>query len=102
MHKIKEYEYNAEQLDAALQMATEDFSDAFDELAPNVQQGEAEDENEGSVESKSYVQFNPERPIEQREYEIGAEIGIQSTRQITEQSSVRLPDCEYCGSDGTF
>ncbi|XP_078328660.1 uncharacterized protein LOC144623788 [Crassostrea virginica] len=95
MHKIKEYEYNAEQLDAALQMATEDFSDAFDELAPNVQQGEAEDENEGSIESESYVQFNPERPIEQRQYDIGPEIGIQSTRQITEQSSVRLPDCEY-------
>lgn len=56
-HKIKEYEYNAEQLDAALQMATEDLSDVHDELAPNVQQTEAEDEIEGYLESESYVQF---------------------------------------------
>lgn len=94
-YKVKEYEYNAEQLDAALQMATEDFSDAFDELAPNAQQTEAEDRVEGSFESENYVQFNPERPIEQREYDIGADIGIPSTKQITEESSVRLPDKEY-------
>ncbi|XP_061184994.1 uncharacterized protein LOC133193010 [Saccostrea echinata] len=94
-HKVKEYEFNAEQLDAALQMATEDFSEAFDELAPNAQQREAEDENEGSLESENFVQFNPERPIEQRQYDIGSDIGIPSTRQITEESSVRLPDSEY-------
>ncbi|XP_061178430.1 uncharacterized protein LOC133187077 [Saccostrea echinata] len=94
-HKVKEYEFNTEQLDAALQMANEDFSEAFDELAPNVQQGEAEDENEGFLESENFVQFNPERPIEQRHYDIGSDIGIPSTRQITEESSVRLPDKEY-------
>jgi DNA replication protein DnaC len=94
-HKIKEYEHNAEQLDAALQMANEDVSDAYDELAPSVQQTEADDEIEGSLESESYVQFNPERPIEQREYDIGAEMGIQSTRQITEESSVRLSERQY-------
>ncbi|XP_062599574.1 uncharacterized protein LOC134261132 [Saccostrea cucullata] len=94
-HKVKEYEFNAEQLDAALQMANEDFSEAFDELAPDVQQREAEDENEGSLESENFVQFNPERPIEQRQYDIGSDLGIPSTRQITEESSVRLPDNEY-------
>ncbi|XP_061193259.1 uncharacterized protein LOC133201473 [Saccostrea echinata] len=94
-HKVKEYEFNAEQLDAALQMAIEDFSEAFDELAPNAQQREAEDENEGSLESENFVQFNPERPVEQRQYDIGGDIGIPSTRQITEESSVRLPDSEY-------
>ncbi|XP_062616288.1 uncharacterized protein LOC134278001 [Saccostrea cucullata] len=94
-HKVKEYEFNAEQLDAALQMATEDISEAYDELAPNAQQTEAEDENEGSLESENYVQFNPERPIEQRHYDIGSDLGIPSTRQITEESSVRLPDNEY-------
>ncbi|XP_061170324.1 uncharacterized protein LOC133179634 [Saccostrea echinata] len=94
-HKVKEYEFNAEQLDAGLQMAIEDFSEAFDELAPNAQQREAEDENEGSLESENFIQFNPERPIEQRQYDIGADIGIPSTRQITEESSVRLPDSEY-------
>ena len=54
MHKIKEY--NAEQLDAALQMATEDLSVAYDELAPNAQQTEAADEIEVSLESKTDVQ----------------------------------------------
>ncbi|XP_062569080.1 uncharacterized protein LOC134231172 [Saccostrea cucullata] len=94
-HKVMEYEFNAEQLDAALQMANEDFSEAFDELAPDAQQREAEDENEGSLESENFVQFNPERPIEQRQYDIGSDLGIPSTRQITEESSVRLPDNEY-------
>eukprot|EP00105_Crassostrea_gigas_P014661 XP_011431404.1 PREDICTED: uncharacterized protein LOC105331065 [Crassostrea gigas] len=94
-HKVKEYEFNAEQLDAALQMAIEDFSSAFDELAPDAQQREAEDENEGSLESENFVQFNPERSIEQRQYDIGSDLGIPSTRQITEESSIRLPDNEY-------
>ncbi|XP_062602358.1 uncharacterized protein LOC134264070, partial [Saccostrea cucullata] len=94
-HKVKEYEYNADQLDAALQMASEDFSEAYDELAPNAQQTEAEDENEGSHESENFVPFNPERPLEQRQYDIGSDIGIPSTRQITEESSVRLSDSEY-------
>ncbi|XP_062614811.1 uncharacterized protein LOC134276593 [Saccostrea cucullata] len=101
-HKVKEYEFNAEQLDAALQMANEDFSEAFDELAPDVQQREAEDENEGSFESENFVQFNPERPIEQRQYDIGSDLGIPSTRQITEESSVRLPDNEYLNLLGSL
>ncbi|XP_062567926.1 uncharacterized protein LOC134230168 [Saccostrea cucullata] len=94
-NKVKEYEYNAEQLDAALQMASEDFSEAYDELAPNAQQTEGEDENEGSRESENFVPFNPERPVEQRQYDLGSDIGIPSTRQITEDSSVRLSDSEY-------
>ncbi|XP_065942483.1 uncharacterized protein [Magallana gigas] len=94
-HKVKEYEYNAEQLDAAMQIATEEFSEAFDELAPNTQQSEADDISEGSIESEKFVQFNPDRPIVQREYDIGADIGITSIKQITEESSVRLPDNEY-------
>lgn len=69
-HKVKEYEYNAEQLDAAMQIATEDFSEAFDEMAPNAQQSEADDISEGSIESEKFVPFNPDRPIEQREYDI--------------------------------
>lgn len=94
-HKVKEYEYNAEQLDAAMQIATEEFSEAFDEMAPNAQQSEADDISEGSIESEKFVPFNPDRPIEQRECDIGPNIGITSTRQITEESSVRLPDNEY-------
>ena len=93
-HKIKQYEFNAEMLDAALQIANDELTDAFDELAPNTQQTEAEDEAEGSFESEKYVQFNPERPVEQRIYDIGADVGIPS-RQITEESSVRLPEDEY-------
>lgn len=61
----------------------------------NAQQSEADDISEGSIESEKFVPFNPDRPIEQRECDIGPDIGITSTRQITEESSVRLPDNEY-------
>ena len=54
-----------------------------------------DDENEGIVESERFVPFNPERPIEQRQYDIGDDVGISSTRQLSEQSSVRLPDNDY-------
>lgn len=58
-------------------LATEDLSDAFVELAPYAQQTKANDENEESLESETCVQFNSERPIEQREYDKFAEIGKQ-------------------------
>lgn len=63
----------------------------LDELAPNAQQSEADDISEGSIESEKFVPFNPDRPIVQREYDIGADIGITSTRQIQERV---LLDCQ--------
>lgn len=94
-HKIKEYEQNADMLDQAEQMVQDDLNEAYDELASAAQQTEGDDEIEGNVESEKFVHFNPERPIEQREYDIGVDVGIPLTRQLTEQSSVRLPDDEY-------
>ncbi|XP_062609477.1 uncharacterized protein LOC134271261, partial [Saccostrea cucullata] len=93
--KIRQYEQNADALEQAEQMAQDDLTEAYDELAPGAQQCEAEDEYEGNVDSEKFVHFNPERPIEQREYDIGIDVGIPSTRQLSEQSSVRLPDDEY-------
>ncbi|XP_061173328.1 uncharacterized protein LOC133182501 [Saccostrea echinata] len=93
--KIKQYEHNADALEQAEQMAQGDLTEAYDELAPGAQQTEAEDEYEGNVDSEKFVHFNPERPIEQREYDIRNDVGIPSTRQLSEQSSVRLPDDEY-------
>ncbi|XP_052706659.1 zinc finger CCCH domain-containing protein 13-like [Crassostrea angulata] len=80
---------------SAEQMAQDDLTEAYDELAPGAQQTDADDEYEGTVDSETFVHFNPERPIEQREYDIGSDVGIPSTRQLNEQSSVRLPDDEY-------
>ncbi|XP_062615034.1 uncharacterized protein LOC134276764 [Saccostrea cucullata] len=93
--KIKQYEHNADVLEQAEQMAQDDLTEAYDELAPGAQQTDADDEYEGNVDSETFVHFNPERPIEQREYDIGSDVGIPSTRQLNEQSSVRLPDDEY-------
>lgn len=93
--KIKQYEHNADMLEQAEQMAQDDLTEAYDELAPGAQQTDADDEYEGTVDSETFVHFNPERPIEQREYDIGSDVGIPSTRQLNEQSSVRLPDDEY-------
>lgn len=95
-HKIKEYEHNADMLDQAEQMVQDDLNEAYNELAPAAaQQTEGDDEIEGNVESEKFVYFNPERPIEQRDYDIGVDVGIPLTRQLTEQSSVRLPDGQY-------
>ena len=94
-HKIQKYEHNANMLEQAAQMAQDDLIEPYDELAPSAQQIEADDENEGIVESEKFVPFNPERPIEQRQYDIGDDVGIPSTRQLSEQSSVRLHDNDY-------
>lgn len=82
-------------LEQAEQMAQDDLTEAYDELTPGAQQTDADDEYEGTVDSETFVHFNPERPVEQREYDIGSDVGIPSTRQLNEQSSFRLPDDEY-------
>ncbi len=92
--KFKQYEHNMEELELARQTAQEEF-DAFDELAPNTQQAELDAEQEGETESESFVYFNPERPIEHRQYDIGIDIGASSSVPSTDSNTVLLSEENY-------
>lgn len=47
-------------IDEAHQMAQDDLTEAYDELAPGDQQTEEDAENEGNVESEKLVHINPQ------------------------------------------
>ena len=92
--KVKQYEKNMAEIEQAMQTAEEDFQQ-YDELAPNAQEANALDEAEGQEESVEYVHFNPDRPVEQRHYDIGAEIGVATSTACVECHSERIPDDQY-------
>ncbi len=92
--KCKQYEHHMEELELAHQMAVEEL-EAFDELAPNTQQAEVEAEQEGETESESFVYFDPERPIEHRQYDIGIDIGASSSVPATDSNTVMISDDNY-------
>ena len=92
--KVKQYEKNMTEIEQAMQAAEEDFQQ-YDELAPNAQEANALDEAEGQEESVEYVHFNPDRPVEQRHYDIGTEIGVATSTACVECHSERIPDDQY-------
>ena len=92
--KVKQYEKNMAQIEQAMQAAEEEFQQ-YDELAPNAQEANAVDEAEGQEESVEYVHFNPDRPVEQRHYDIGTEIGVATSTACVECHSERIPDDQY-------
>ena len=92
--KLKMYEKNFDEIERAIQQAEEEF-EQHDELAPNAQQTNAEDEAEGQKESEQYVHFNPERPLEHRQYDLGSDIGASTSVPCIECHSDRLSDDEY-------
>ncbi len=73
-YKSKVYEHHVEELEMAREAAENDY-DAFDDIASGTQQVEAETALEESAESETFVYFNPDRVVEQREYDIGIELG---------------------------
>ena len=92
--KVKQYEKNMTEIEQAMQAAENDF-EQYDELAPNAQEANAVDEAEGQEESVEYVHFNPDRPVEQRHYDIGSEIGVATSTACVECHSERIPDDQY-------
>ena len=73
--KVKQYENSAEELERAMEQAENDC-DQYDEIAPGTQQTELEDAEEGTADAEQYVQFNPDRPAEHRNYDIAEDLGI--------------------------
>ena len=92
--KVTQYEKNMAEIEQAMQTAEKDF-EQYDELAPNAQDANAVDEAEGQQESVEYVHFNPDRPVEQRHYDIGSEIGVATSTACVECHSERIPDDQY-------
>ena len=76
-------------------MAENDYQDAFDELAPGTEQIESETTEEQTVDSENFVYFNPDRAIDQCNYDIGIEIGGSCSITQVEQNSNILGEEQY-------
>ena len=77
--KRNEYEHHSEELELARQMMEAEEAE-YDGLAPNAEQENREEEEEGVKESENFVYFNPDRVVEHRHYDIGIE--LQSTCSV--------------------
>ena len=91
--KVKDYESNADELDAARQMAQEELN--FDEIAPSTEQNEIDDQEEGSNESESFLYFNPDRPENQQNYDIGIDIGLSARTVIIDVNQSRMSTDDF-------
>ncbi|KAK3105661.1 hypothetical protein FSP39_002926 [Pinctada imbricata] len=93
-HKANYYEKNIDEIERAMQQAEEEFAQ-HDEIAPNAQQRNADDEAEGQQEARDFVHFNPDRPLEHRRYDIGADIAASTSVPSIECHSDRISDDDY-------
>ncbi|KAK3107011.1 hypothetical protein FSP39_004940 [Pinctada imbricata] len=93
-NKANFYEKNIDEIERAMQEAEEEFAQ-HDEIAPNAQQTNADHEAEGQQEASDFVMFNPDRPLEYRRYDIGADIGASTSVPNIECHSDRVSDDEY-------
>ena len=92
--KSNEYEHHAEELELARQMM-EDEDKAYDRIAPNAEQENREEEDEGIIEANRFVYLNPNRVVEHRHYDIGIELQSSCSVPQVETTGIMLPDKEY-------
>ena len=93
--KQKQYEFNAELLQQAENAAHLEYSDEYDEIAPDAQQQQCDDELEGSSVSEKFVFFDPGAVISHSSYDIGTDIGAPPSTVDTEILQNRLSDNDY-------
>jgi hypothetical protein len=48
-------------------------------LAPGTQQVECEDIEEGTTDAEQYIYFNPDRPTDHTNYDLGDDLGVANT-----------------------
>ena len=94
-NRVSRYEHHTDELEEAMLAAEEDHNAQYDELAPNAQQANADDEAEGQQETDEFIHFNPDRPTQHRQCDIGSEIGVVSGSSIISENPSRLPDDQY-------
>ena len=69
--------------------------DAYDQIAPGALQTEADTAEEESVESESFIFFNPDRISEHRHYDIGIELSCSvSAAQVNTNENI-FADNQY-------
>jgi hypothetical protein len=95
--KRQEYEHNASTIDDARERAEIDDRTLFGDVAPNTEQTESEDAENDAVPSNQFMFFNPDRPQEQRIYDLAVDIGLAPTTENEDIELIgqRIPDSDY-------
>ena len=91
---LKKYEHFGNELDEAERRAQEDC-DEYDLVAPQAQQASEEELEEGSIPSESYIPFDPDRPAEKRNYDIGVDLGLSAYSVNETINPSEMPNEEY-------
>lgn len=92
--KAKQYEQNTAKLDKAIEEAENDCHQ-YDEIVPGTQQVELDDAKKDSKEIDQYIHFNPDRPTEQRHYDISDEVGVAARTIEVRNHANRIGDDEF-------
>jgi len=95
--KQDEYEKNSHSIDIAQEQAENEQTLDFGEVAPSAVQQNADDEQCPTEGSKDFGFFDPRRPYEQRNMDIGVNVGLAPRSYDVEPDILpgRIPDCEY-------
>ena len=92
--KAKQYEKNVEELERAIEQAEGD-NNQYDELAPGTQQVECEDIEEGTTDAEQYIYFNPDRPTDHTNYDLGDDLGVANTTVEITSHAKRMEEDEF-------
>ncbi|CAC5368407.1 unnamed protein product [Mytilus coruscus] len=93
-NKAEQYEGKVIDLEKAIEEAENDCNEN-DHVVPGTQQVEMEDAEIGPTESEQYVHFNPNRPIEHRQYDMSREVRIEArTVELTNHAN-RISESDY-------
>ena len=92
--KAKQYEKNVEELERAIEQAEGD-NNQYDELAPGTQQVECEDIEEGTTDAEQYIYFNPDRPTDHTNYDLGDDLGVANTTVEITSHAKRMVEDEF-------
>ena len=91
--KAHEYEKNADELDDALERAENEEN--FDVVAPGSEQVERDDTEIGAKYSSEFIYFDPDRPENQRQYDIARDVELAvSTVEISIRRKT-MPDLKF-------
>ncbi|CAC5405715.1 unnamed protein product [Mytilus coruscus] len=93
-NKAKEYEGKVIDIEKTIKEAENDCNEN-DQVAPGTQQVEIEDAEIGPTESEQYVHFNPDGPIEHRQYDMSREVGIEARPVELTNHAIRISECDY-------
>ncbi|XP_062600656.1 uncharacterized protein LOC134262299 [Saccostrea cucullata] len=99
--KLKKYEHNAEELEEAQRQA-EEADVQLDRVAPNAEQIEQKDLDEGSRESEEFVYFDQKRSENHQNYDIGIDLGLPSSSTNDDQTHQykMTNEIHYCSTEG--